>query len=164
MHICCVGGSFFLATPPLVRGLFKIMWVLKLNAFLLLITKIEVSKCLKWLHYSSLTSIQNILGQKSLSSENCLFFATYLTGQNFLYAFDTMIFVLNGKKKRGIDYPHVYQLLGGGSFFLNNPSPGQGVEQNHVGTQIECLFIVFNENGSVREYKMTALEFTYKDS
>ena len=53
---------------------------------------------------------------------------------------------------------------GGGSFFLNNPSPGQVVEQNHVGTQIERLFIVFNETESVREYKMTALEFTYKDS
>ena len=52
----------------------------------------------------------------------------------------------------------------GGSFFLNDPSPGQGVEQNHVGTQIERLFIVFNENGSVREHKLTALEFTYKDS
>ena len=57
-----------------------------------------------------------------------------------------MIFVVNGKKKSGIEYPIAYLLLGGGSFFLSNPSPGQGVEQNHGGTQIKRLFIVNNEN------------------
>ena len=42
------GGHFFSATPPLVGGLNKIKWVLKLHAFLLFRTKMEVPKCIKW--------------------------------------------------------------------------------------------------------------------
>ena len=49
----------------------------------------------------------------------------------------------------------------GGSFFLGNPSPGEGVAQNRVGTQIKRLFTVYNEFGGVQVYKITALEFTY---
>ena len=64
-----------------------------------------------------------------------------MTDQSCLDAFHTMIFVVNGKKKSEIEYPIAYW-LGGGSFFLNNPSPGQGVEQNRVGTQIKRLFTV----------------------
>ena len=71
-----------------------------------------------------------------------------------------MIFVVNGKKKSGIEYPYTYQLQGG-AFFLGNPSPGEGVAQNRVGTQIERLFTVYNEFGGVQVYKITALEFTY---
>ena len=52
----------------------------------------------------------------------------------------------------------------GGSFFLSNPSPGQGVEQNHVGTQIKRLFIVYNEFGGVQVYNITALEYTFIES
>ena len=61
-----------------------------------------------------------------------------------------MIFVINDKKKREIELP--------------NPSSGQGVEQNHVGTQIKCLFTAYNENGGAQVFEMTALEFTYKHS
>ena len=43
------GGRFLMGTPPLVRGLPKIEWVLKLNAFLLFIKNLEVSKCIKLL-------------------------------------------------------------------------------------------------------------------
>ena len=56
-------------------------------------------------------------------SEKLMALCNYLTGQSWLYALDTTIFVLNGKKKSGIDYPSAY-LLWGGSFFLCNPSPG----------------------------------------
>ena len=50
---------------------------------------------------------------------------------------------------------------GGGAIFNGNPSPGEGVAQNRVGTQIERLFTVYNEFGGVQVYKITALEFTY---
>ena len=55
-----------------------------------------------------------------------------------------MIFVVNGKKKSGIEYPKAY-LLQGGAIFLGNPSPGEGGAQNRVGTQIKRLFTVYNE-------------------
>ena len=76
------------------------------------------------------------------------------------YAFDTMIFIANSKKKSGIEYHNAY-MLQGGAIFLGNPSPGEGVAQNRVGTQIKRLFTVYNEFGGVQVYKITALEFTY---
>ena len=79
----------------------------------------------------------------------------YLAGQSLLYAFDTMIFVANGKKKSGIEYPIAY-LLSGGAIFLENPSPGEEVAQNRVGTQIKYLFTVYKEFGGVQVIKMTA--------
>ena len=51
----------------------------------------------------------------------------YLTGQSLLYAFDTMIFVVNGKKKSGIEYPNAYLLQGGGQFFLGTPPLVRGL-------------------------------------
>ena len=72
-----------------------------------------------------------------------------------------MIFVVNGKKKSGIEYPNAYPAAGGLAIFLGNPSPGEGVAQNRVGTQIKRLFTVYNEFGGVQVYKITALEFTY---
>ena len=52
---------------------------------------------------------------------------TYLTGQSCLYAFGTMIFVVNGKKKSGIEYPNAYLLQGGGRFFLGTPPLVRGL-------------------------------------
>ena len=66
-----------------------------------------------------------------------------------------MIFVVNGKKKSGIEYPYAC-LLQGGAIFLGNPSPGEGVTQNRVGTQIKYLFTVYKEFGGVQVIKMTA--------
>ena len=70
------GGRFFLGTPPLVRGLPKIKWVLKLNDFLLFISNLEVFKCIKLLPKSSLIILnQNQLRQESIFSENFWLFA-----------------------------------------------------------------------------------------
>ena len=70
-----------------------------------------------------------------------------------------MIFVVNGRKKSGIEYPNAYLLQGGGAFFLGNASPCERVAQNRVGTQIKRLFTVYNEFGGVQVYEITALEF-----
>ena len=67
-----------------------------------------------------------------------------------------MIIVVNGKNKSGIEYPNAYLLQGGGTIFLGNPSPGEGVAQNQVGTQIKRLFTVYIEFGGVQVYKITA--------
>ena len=67
-----------------------------------------------------------------------------------------MIFIVNSKKKSGIEYHNAYLLKRGGAIFNGNPSPGEGVAQNRVGTQIKRLFTVYNQFGGVPVCKITA--------